>query len=257
MSEPKPTVFIVDDDEVVRDTIAQLAEAVDLKAKTYSAAREFLDSYVPEEPGCVILDVRMPGMSGIKLQAKLRDQNIHIPIIFITGHGDVPMAAQAFKNGAVDFIEKPFRNQDLLDQIQEALTRDTRFRQKQAVQKTVQDKLVLLTQREREVLNLVMEGKANKVIACELGLSQRTVEVHRAGIMEKLQVDSLAELITFANKAKYIEQNTIGYCPPCAVHSRYNSILGRYPLLSQLYSKILEIVIFSIKIIHLRRPVRF
>ena len=213
MSEPKPTVFIVDDDEVVRDTIAQLAETVDLKAKTFGSAQEFLDSYAPEEPGCVILDVRMPGMSGIKLQTKLREQNIHIPIIFITGHGDVPMAAQAFKNGAVDFIEKPFRNQDLIDQIQEALARDTRFRQKQAVQKSIRDKLVLLTQREREVLDLVMAGKANKVIACELGLSQRTVEVHRTGIMEKMQVDSLAELITLVDKADYLEQNTIGHCP--------------------------------------------
>ena len=212
MSKPKPTVFIVDDDEVIRNTIAQLAEAVDLKAKTFSSAQEFLDSYAPEESGCVILDVRMPGMSGIKLQTRLRDQDIHIPIIFITGHGDVPMAAQAFKNGAVDFIEKPFRNQDLLDQIQEALARDTRFRQKQAIQKAIREKLVLLTQREREVLGLVMAGKANKVIACELGLSQRTVEVHRAGMMEKMQVDSLAELITLANKANYIEQYAIESC---------------------------------------------
>jgi FixJ family two-component response regulator len=171
-----------------------------------------MNSYDPEEPGCVILDVRMPGMRGIKLQTKLRDQDIHIPIIFITGHGDVPMAARAFKNGAVDFIEKPFRNQDLLDQIQEALARNTRFRQKQAIQKAIREKLVLLTQREREVLGLVMAGKANKVIARELGLCQRTVEVHRAGIMEKMQVDSLAELITLANKANYIEQYAIESC---------------------------------------------
>jgi FixJ family two-component response regulator len=213
MSEHKPTVFIVDDDEVVRDTIAQLAEAVDLKAKTFSSAQEFLDSNAPEEPGCVILDVRMPGMSGIQLQTRLRNQNIRIPIIFVTGHGDVPMAAQAFKNGAVDFIEKPFRNQDLLDQIQEALAQDTLFRQKQAVQKTARDKLVLLTQREQEVLDLVKAGKANKVIAHELGLSQRTIEVHRAGIMEKMQADSLAELITLANKANHIEQYAIRHCP--------------------------------------------
>lgn len=210
MLEQKPTVFIVDDDDVVRDTIAQLAEAVNLKAKTFGSAQKFLDSYDPDEPGCVILDVRMPGMSGIKLQTRLRDRNINIPIIFVTGHGDVPMAAQAFKNGAVDFIEKPFRNQNLLDQIQEALIRDNRLRQKQAAQNAIFDKLVLLTQREREVLDLVMSGKANKVIASELSLSQRTVEVHRAGIMEKMEVDSLAELITLANKANYTEQfNTI------------------------------------------------
>lgn len=207
MLEHQPTVFIVDDDNVVRDTMAELVEAVDLKAKTFSSAQEFLDSYDPEEPGCIILDVRMPGMSGIKLQVWLRDHNMNIPIIFVTGHGDVPMAAQAFKNGAVDFIEKPFRNQDLLDQIQEALAMDTRFRQIQAEQKTINNKLELLSQREREVLAFIVSGKANKIIACELGLSQRTVEVHRAGIMEKTQVDSLAELITLANKADYLGRN--------------------------------------------------
>lgn len=201
MSDLKPTVFIVDDDEVVRNTMAQLAETVDLKARAFGSARAFLDAYDPAEPGCLLLDVRMPGMSGIQLQTKLRNQNIHIPIIFITGHGDVPMAAQAFKKGAVDFIEKPFRNQDLLDRIQEALARDTQFRQKQAVQKAAQDRLALLTPRERQVLDLVRAGKANKVIARELGLSLRTVEVHRAGIMGKLQVDSLAELVVLANCA--------------------------------------------------------
>ncbi len=195
MSEIKPTVFVVDDDEVVRNTIAQLAEAVDLKAKEFSSAQEFLDSYTPAEPGCVILDVRMPGMSGIRLQTELKDRSIRIPIIFVTGHGDVPMAAQAFKEGAVDFIEKPFRNQDLLDRIQAALVRDAHRRQEQAARKAAQDKLMLLTQREREVLDLVMAGKANKVIAGELDLSQRTVEVHRAAIMEKMQADSLAALM--------------------------------------------------------------
>ena len=197
----KPTVFIVDNDEGVRTTMVQLTETVDLKAKAFSSAQAFLDAYDPAEPGCLILDVRMPGMSGMKLQVKLRELNIQIPIIFVTGHGDIPMAAQAFKNGAVDFIEKPFRNQDLLDQIQEALARDARLRQKQAVQKAAQDRLALLTQREREVLDLVRVGKANKMIARELGLGLRTVEVHRAGIMGKMQVDSLAELVSLANTA--------------------------------------------------------
>ncbi len=196
-----PTVFIVDDDKVVRNTIGQLVETVGLNVKAFASAEEFLDSYDSARPGCLVLDVRMPGMSGIKLQLKFNEHNIHIPIIFISGHGDIPMAAQAFKNGAVDFIEKPFRIQVLLDVFQEAIAKDTNLRQKQTIRKTARDKLESLTQREQEVLNLVTAGNANKVIATKLELSQRTVEVHRASVMEKLQVDSVAELVTLVGKA--------------------------------------------------------
>lgn len=205
MPELDPVVFVVDDDEVVRNIICQLIESVNIKAKGLASAREFLNSYIPTQPGCLVLDVRMPGMSGIQLQSKLKEKNFHIPIIFITGHGDVPMAVRAFKNGAVDFIEKPFRNQILLDQIQESLERDANIRKKQNLQKTSEDKLRLLTTREQQVLDLVRNGKSNKVIASTLGVSQRTVESHRANIMEKLEVKSLAELVTFIERIQPME----------------------------------------------------
>lgn len=199
MSKSEPTVFVVDDDEAVRNTIGRLVEFVNLIAETFASAQEFLDSYDPIRPGCLVLDVRMPGMSGIKLQAELIEKNIHLPIIFISGHGDVPMAAEAFKKGAVDFIEKPFRNQILLDRIQEALTKDTQFRQKQTELEAAKTKLAILTPREQDVMDLIRAGKPNKVIAGKLGISQRTVEVHRANIMEKMKVDSVAELVTLVN----------------------------------------------------------
>jgi FixJ family two-component response regulator len=205
MSELKPIVFIVDDDEVVRNTIGQLIESVNLNAKRFASAQNFLDSYDPAQPGCLVLDVRMPGMSGIQLQATLREKDIHIPIIFITGHGDVPMAVRAVKNGAVDFIEKPFRNQILLDQIQEALARDTQVRKRQSIQKAGKDKLELLTTRERQVLDLVKSGTPNKVIASTLEVSQRTVESHRSNVMEKLEVNSVAELVTFVERIQPME----------------------------------------------------
>jgi len=205
MPELDPVVFVVDDDEVVRNIICQLIESVNIKAKGFASAREFLNSYISTQPGCLVLDVRMPGMSGIQLQSKLKEKNFHIPIIFITGHGDVPMAVRAFKNGAVDFIEKPFRNQILLDQIQESLERDANIREKQNLQKTSEDKLRLLTTREQQVLDLVRNGKPNKVIASTLGVSQRTVESHRANIMEKLEVKSLAELVTFIERIQPLE----------------------------------------------------
>ncbi len=205
MSELEPVVFIVDDEEIIRNTIGQLVESVNLKAKAFASAQEFLGTYDPAQPGCLVLDVRMPGMSGIQLQAKLREKNVQIPIIFITGHGDVPMAVRVLKNGAVDFIEKPFRNQVLLDQIQKALARDTQLRQKHSIQKAGKDKLGLLTKRERQVLDLVKDGKPNKVIANKLGVSQRTVEGHRASIMEKLEVKSVAELVTLVERIRPME----------------------------------------------------
>jgi len=205
MSELEPVVFVVDDDEIVRNTIDQIIESVNIKAKKCASAQQFLDSYDPTQHGCLVLDVRMPGMSGIQLQVKLKEQDIHIPIIFITGHGDVPMAVSAVKNGAVDFIEKPFRNQVLLDQIQVALAKDKRMRKIRNIRKAAEDKMNLLTAREQQVLDLVKQGKPNKVIAGLLGVCQRTVEGHRASIMEKLEVRSLAELITFVNKIRLTE----------------------------------------------------
>jgi FixJ family two-component response regulator len=211
MSEHKPVIFIVDDDEVIRNTIGQLAESVDLQAKKFASAQEFLDSCSPDQPGCLILDIRMPGMSGIQLQAKLIEKDIHIPIIFITGHGDVQMAVKAVRNGAVDFIEKPFRNQVLLDRIQEALARDTHLRRKRSFQKAGEEKLKLLTAREQQVLDLVKIGTPNKNIATMLGVSLRTVEGHRANIMEKLKVQSVAELVTFIERIQPAEE-FIGCC---------------------------------------------
>ena len=211
MSELKPMIFIVDDDEVIRNIIGQLAESVNLQAKKFASAREFLDSYDPAQPGCLVLDIRMPGMSGMQLQAKLIEKDIHIPIIFITGHGDVQMAVRAVKNEAVDFIEKPFRNQILLDRIQEALARDKELRRKQSFLKDGKDKLELLTTRERQVLDLVKIGTPNKNIANMLGVSQRTIESHRANIMEKLDVESVAELVTFIERIQPTEK-LFGHC---------------------------------------------
>ncbi|MBN1806844.1 MAG: response regulator transcription factor [Sedimentisphaerales bacterium] len=194
------TVFVVDDDETMREGLRQLLQSVNLNIKTFASSQEFLDSYDPSSPGCLILDVRMPGMSGPKLQEELLTKNIHLPIIFISGHGDVTMVANVFKKGALDFIEKPFSSQILLDRIQDAIAKDIQFRKKLDEQESIKEKLALLTKREQEVMNLIVAGKLNKVVANELGLSQRTVEVHRANIMEKLKVGSIAELVTIVQK---------------------------------------------------------
>jgi FixJ family two-component response regulator len=201
MSEQQPTVFIVDDDEAVRDGLCEIMKAVDHTVKTFASAQEFLDSYEPSQPGCLVLDVRMPGMSGLKLQQELLARDCHLPIIFVSGHGDIPMAAEAFKKGAIDFIEKPVRAQALLDRVDEALEKDCRFVQRQAQREEIKAMLALLTSRERQVLDLVRAGKLSKIIAGELGISQKTVDVHRSHVMEKMKVESVAELITLVNKA--------------------------------------------------------
>jgi len=205
MSALKPTVFIVDDDAAIRTTISQLVASMNLKAETFSTANEFLDSYDPARPGCLILDIRMPGISGMALQSKLLEEGSFIPIIFITGHGDVPMAAEAMRTGAVDFIEKPFRNQALLDRIYEALAKDAHARKTQTAQDAVDSRLNLLSPREREVLTYVRAGKRNNVIAQELGVSQRTVEVHRSNIMKKLKVGSVAELVAMIGTTEVMQ----------------------------------------------------
>jgi two-component system, LuxR family, response regulator FixJ len=194
----EPTVFIVDDDEAMRESLRWLISSVQLNVETYASASEFLENYHPGVSGCLVLDVRMPGMSGLELQEKLAKEQIALPVIIITGHGDVPMAVRAMKSGAVDFIQKPFNDQVLLDRIQFALDRDSRARMDQAEKGEIAARLALLTPREREVMDMVVEGEPNKVIAVKLGVSAKTVEAHRARVMEKMRASSLSELVRMA-----------------------------------------------------------
>ena len=192
---PEPTVFVVDDDEAVRGGLRRLVEAVGLNVETYGSAQQFLDSYHPEQHGCLVLDIRMPGMGGLDLQAQLAKQGVQLPVIILTGHADVPMAVRALKAGAMDFIEKPFNSQALLDRIQQAIKQDAEARRQSAEESQVAQRLARLTSREKEVMQMMVVGKANKVIAIDLGISERTVEFHRANIMKKMQARTLAELI--------------------------------------------------------------
>jgi two-component system, LuxR family, response regulator FixJ len=193
--DPQALVFVVDDDEAVRSSTKLLLKSVGLPAVTYSSAQEFLDNYDQMQPGCVVLDVRMPAMSGLELQQLLNMRGAIIPVIFITGHGDIPMAVEAMQHGAFDFLQKPFRDQDLLDRVQKALEKD-RINRVQLREKTrIQERRESLTPREREILELMTRGKPNKVMAADLGVSQRTVEIHRARVMEKMGASSLAQLV--------------------------------------------------------------
>ncbi|HRF61583.1 MAG TPA: response regulator transcription factor [Candidatus Competibacter sp.] len=191
----KPTVFLIDDDQAVRDAVALLLQTGGLAVETFASATDFLEAGVAQRPGCLVLDVRMPGLSGLDLQKQLRTSGYRIPIIFMTGHGDIPMAIRAMKAGAFDFIEKPFQGQALLARIQEALAFDVRERRRQAYRTEAAARVALLSPREREVLDRVVEGQYNKVIAAELGISLSTVEIHRKRVMEKLQAESLSDLI--------------------------------------------------------------
>ena len=195
MKTPAACVFIVDDDEAVRSSVRFLIRSVGLQAQVYRSAQDFLAGYDPRHPGCLLLDVRMPGMNGLELQQELNRRGATIPVVFISGHGDVPMAVEAMQQGAFDFLQKPFRDQDLLDRVQRALTRDTESRSRLAARAEIQARLATLTPRETEVLQLITRGKANKVVGAELGVSQRTVEIHRAHVMEKMNASSLAELV--------------------------------------------------------------
>lgn len=190
-----PTVYIVDDDNGVRSSIRILMKSVGLPAKTFASAQEFLDAYQAVQGGCVVLDIRMPGMSGMELQQELNRRGAVIPVIFITGHGDVPMAVEAMRHGAFDFLQKPFRDQDLIDRVQQALQRDLETRQGLKEHGRIRARLASLTPRERQVLDLLIAGQANKAMAHELGLSQRTVEIHRAHVMEKMAARSIAQLV--------------------------------------------------------------
>lgn len=195
MKERTPVVYIVDDDEAVRNSLRLLLKSVGLPAAALASAQEFLATYNPEQPGCLVLDVRMPGMSGLELQQQLNLRGAVIPVIFITGHGDIPMAVEAMQHGACDFLQKPFRDQDLIDRIQRALAQDHTTRAQLREHLRTRERLDSLTPREREVLVLVTSGKPNKVMAADLGVSQRTVEIHRARVMEKMGAGSLAQLV--------------------------------------------------------------
>jgi len=202
MGQDEPLVYVVDDDEAVRDSLTLLLKAVGLVSQAFGSAADFLNDYDPEQHGCLVVDIRMPGMSGLDLQDELNRRRAHIPLIFITGHGDVPMAVDAMKSGALDFIEKPFRDQDLLDRVHQALTWDKERQIEDLKTLAIRKRLATLTPRETEVMERVVQGQANKVIAMDLGVSQRTVEIHRARVMEKMAVRSVAKLVRVVEAAK-------------------------------------------------------
>jgi two-component system, LuxR family, response regulator FixJ len=199
------TVHIVDDDEAVRDSIGMLLETVDIPYVTYPDALAFLQQADLSVVNCLVLDIRMPGMSGLELQEKLEAMHAQVPIVFITGHGDIPMAVEAMRRGAVDFLRKPFRDQELLDRIQEALMRNANTRNQAADVEGLKQRVADLTPREQEVFKRVAAGQANKVIAIELGISERTVEIHRSNVMQKTNSRSLADLVRLLIKLEELD----------------------------------------------------
>jgi len=202
MADIEPLVIVIDDDESVRDALLFLMGTVALNAKAYGSAKVFLEQYEGDLPGCIVSDIRMPGVSGLELQQELLKRGSKSPIIFISGHGDIPMAVEAIKRGAEEFLTKPFRDQELLDCINAAIEKDRWQRSQFAETTSVKQRHASLSRRESQVLDLVLEGKANKVIALDLNLSHRTIEVHRAHVMEKMQVRSLAELVKLVGSSE-------------------------------------------------------
>jgi FixJ family two-component response regulator len=202
MMEADPVIFVIDDDRLIREGLKSLIKSVGLRVETFASAQEFLAAKLPDAPACLILDVRMPGLSGLDLQLKLSGEDIRVPIIFITGHGDIPMSVRAMKEGAHEFLTKPVRGQDLLDAVQKALASDRELRKERAEVSEIRLRFQSLTPREMEVLDLVVAGLLNKQIADQLGTSELTVKTHRAHLMQKTQADSLAHLVRMAEKLK-------------------------------------------------------
>lgn len=188
-------VFVIDDDASMREAISRLLLAIGLMVRTFGSAREFLSTRLPDIPACVVLDVRLPGLSGLDLQREMVERGIHVPVIFITGHGDIPMSVQAMKAGAVEFLTKPFRDQDLLDAVRSGIQVDRKARKERAELAELGERHQQLTQREREVMSLVVGGLLNKQIALRLGTSEKTIKIHRSHVMQKMHADSLAELV--------------------------------------------------------------
>jgi FixJ family two-component response regulator len=202
MKEPEPVVFVVDDDEAVRRFLSGLIESIELRMEAYASAQDFLAAYQPGRPGCLVLDVRMPGMSGLELQRELADRAIDLPVIVLTGHGNVQVAVHAMKAGAVDFIEKPFDNELLLDRIQKAVAESVHARGERIKRDEIAQRARLLTPRERQVLDLVVAGETNKGVARRLDISERTVEIHRANVMRKMRAKTFADLVKMATDAR-------------------------------------------------------
>ena len=192
---PAPLVLVVDDDEAVRGSLNLLLKSAGLAARAYASASQFLAAHDDSQPGCLVLDIRMPGMSGLELQDELNRRGAIIPVIFITGHGDVPMAVEAMRRGAMDFLQKPFRDEDLIDRVNKALARDRDNREQLETRDAIRARLSRLTPREMQVLRLLTLGKSNKQMAGDLGVSQRTVEIHRAHLMHKTEASSVAQLV--------------------------------------------------------------
>jgi FixJ family two-component response regulator len=202
MKEPEPIVFVIDDDRMIREGLQSLIKSVGLRVETFASAQDFLVAKRPDAPACLILDVRMPGLNGLDLQRKLSEADVRVPIIFITGHGDIPMSVRAMKEGAQEFLTKPVRGQDLLDAVQKAIAGDRGLRKERAELSEIRARFESLTPREKEVLDLVVAGLLNKQIADELGTSELTIKTHRAHVMEKTQADSLAHLVRMAERLK-------------------------------------------------------
>jgi FixJ family two-component response regulator len=196
------TVFIIDDDHSMREAIQDLVESVGLRAESFATGEEFLSRQRGAYPSCLVLDVRLPQMSGLDFQRRLADTGVQIPIIFITAHGDIPMSVRALKSGAVEFLTKPFRDQDLLDAIQQALQRDAATREQQTEIHNLQEHYNALTRREREVMALVVSGMLNKQIASEIGASEATVKIHRGHVMQKMKAGSIVELVRMADRLR-------------------------------------------------------